>query len=182
MEWTSVLRLVLLATLAVFSNAGWAQWYQGPSGGAGGGKFDHWQQSAHAHDIAEIGVLERGGIHCLYVDYRATATQVARRVSSGFCNPGTDDSLHYTRQRIRLAPDEYLLGIAGRFGDHVNSLRFYTSKGQTLRVGLEIGNGSFGYTAPSGQMIAGFVGRAGMYVDAIGVIYVRCSAQKQPCR
>ena len=74
------------------------------------------------------------------------------------------------------------IGISGRFGDHIDSIRFYTNKKTSQVFGGSGGTVDFGYTAPQGQMIVSFFGRAGDNLDAIGVLYAPCTPDKKPCR
>ncbi len=81
-----------------------------------------------------------------------------------------------------LAEDEYLLGVAGGYDDHINSLRFWTNKRGSPAYGGNGGSRAFGYTAPSGQMIVAFTGRVGDNLDALGVMYAPCNRQKYVCK
>ena len=74
-----------------------------------------------------------------------------------------------TLKVFRLAPDECLVGVAGRFSGYViESLRMRTNKGRIQGWG-PTGASSFSYGAPEGMCISGFFGRSGMYLDAVGV-------------
>lgn len=153
-----------------------AQTYQGPSGGYGGTPFDNWKASRESTDIASVSfVVDNSVIRCILVWYRDSSTgRNTRLVTSGSacdlaekpgplsfnCCPG-----------ISLDRDEYIIGIAGRYGGRIDSLRFYTSKKNSPVFGGGGGTVDFGYTAPSGQKIVAFFGRAGNNLDAIGVMY-----------
>lgn len=76
-----------------------------------------------------------------------------------------------TERVFELGPGEHLVAISGRYGDVVDSLVLHTSAGrQSVRYGGEGGGGRFRYEAPPGYEIAGFFGKAGSRLDAIGVV------------
>jgi hypothetical protein len=163
------LNLVLLGLLVLVPSICHAQWYQGPSGGRGGNPFDHWNESGQAREIDDVRVLVVNSvIRCISVVYRNTSrTGGPVNPRSGSCNaPGNPGW-----RGIHLDSDEYIIGIAGRYGDLIDSIRFYTNKRNSAVFGGSGGSADFGYTAPSGQRIVAFFGRAGDSLDAIGVMY-----------
>ena len=160
---TTMLLYFLLALPSTYHG----QTYQGPSGGRGGKPFDHWTESNGEKEIAAVALLEDNSvIRCIYVTYRN-----GRQTKSGYCDPPPGPLSFNCCRSFKLAPDEYIIGIAGRYGDRVDSLRFYTNKQNSPVYGGRGGTVDFGYTAPSGQKIAAFIGRAGDNLDAIGVLY-----------
>lgn len=70
---------------------------------------------------------------------------------------------------FRLDADEYITGITGRYGDYVDSLTLRTNKRTSPSYGGRGGSKSFSIDVPSGYMAIGFSGRAGKYLDAIGL-------------
>jgi hypothetical protein len=170
------LKLTLLGFLILLPNVCGAQTYQGPSGGYGGTPFDNWTASKEATDIASVSLLmDNSVIRCILVWYRDPSTgRNTTLVKSGSacrlaeepgplsfnCCPG-----------ITLARDEYIIGIAGRYGGRIDSIRFYTNKRSPAGFGGSGGSVQFGYTAPPGQKIVAFFGRAGDNLDAVGVMY-----------
>jgi len=74
---------------------------------------------------------------------------------------------------FRLDSDEYITGISGRCGDFVDSLRIHTNKRTSQLYGGGGGNRDFRVDVPSGTVAVGFAGRAGIYLDAIGLAYSR---------
>lgn len=70
---------------------------------------------------------------------------------------------------MKLADDEYVIEIYGRYASYIESLNIRTNHGQVRRFGGQGGHAEFIYTAPSGFQIIGFWGRAGHLLDAIGV-------------
>jgi hypothetical protein len=83
-------------------------------------------------------------------------------------NAGSSDT-------IRFASDEYLVGISGKYGEKVDSIRFVTNKEVYGPYGGPGGDVEYDYNdakpiSPS-VTIVGFCGRAGDYIDAIGCIF-----------
>jgi hypothetical protein len=134
-----------------------------------------------AKDIQVVSVLQDSSIRCLSVVYRDRPAS-AKSVQSGYCHPPPGNLSFNGGVGITLDPDEYIVGISGRYGDHIDSLRIYTNKKNSPVLGGTGGSVDFGYTAPQGQMIVGFFGRAGDNLDAIGVLYAPCTPNKKPCR
>lgn len=70
--------------------------------------------------------------------------------------------------QIDFSPNEYLINITGYAGRYVNSLKLITNIKQYGPFGPE--GGSYFSTVPmQGGTIAGFHGRSGTLIDAIGV-------------
>ncbi len=74
---------------------------------------------------------------------------------------------------FRLDPDEFVVGISGRYGDLIDSMRIHTNKRTSQTFGGRGGGNEFRIDVPSGNGAVGFAGRAGEYVDAIGLTYTR---------
>jgi hypothetical protein len=72
---------------------------------------------------------------------------------------------------FQLDSDEYLTGISGRYGDHIDSLAFHTNKRTSPAFGGRGGNRDFRISVPSGNQAIGFVGRSAEYLDAVGLKY-----------
>jgi endonuclease/exonuclease/phosphatase family metal-dependent hydrolase len=82
-----------------------------------------------------------------------------------------------TEQQLVLAPGEHLTSVtlhSGQRDGHtrISFARFTTNTGRTLSGGTETPD-AVTYAAPAGFRIAGFHGRAGSEVDALGVICTR---------
>lgn len=176
-----LLRLVFaFLVLAGASLPAAAQWYQGPSGGTGGYEFDEWLDGKQGR-ITSVGVLEEdGSIKCFRINVMPHS---GKNLSYGTCPWWNAQAQPDPRLRMfYLASDEYILGVAGGYDDHINSIRFWTNKRASTRYGELQGKYSFGYTAPSGQMIVAFTGRSGDNLDAIGVMYAPCDPAKYACK
>jgi hypothetical protein len=72
---------------------------------------------------------------------------------------------------FRLDPDEYILGLDGRYGDTVDSLTIRTNKRVSQVFGGRGGNRSFWVDVPRGSVAIGFAGRSGESLDAVGLTY-----------
>ena len=71
---------------------------------------------------------------------------------------------------LRLAADEYIVGIGGHCSTQVDSIRIYTNKRVSPLLGGDSGGRAYIYEAPSGSEIVGFHGRTSPGVNAIGVV------------
>jgi hypothetical protein len=76
-----------------------------------------------------------------------------------------------SRNVFNLEPGEYITGISGRYGDYIDGLTIRTNKRTSQRFGGSGGGRDFNITVPSGYQAVGLVGRAGGYLDAIGLAY-----------
>nr|GLL43559.1 mannose/glucose-specific lectin-like [Ipomoea trifida]GMD14757.1 mannose/glucose-specific lectin-like [Ipomoea batatas]GMD80331.1 mannose/glucose-specific lectin-like [Ipomoea batatas] len=88
---------------------------------------------------------------------------------------GTDTRVTRTDTVFIDGADEYLTEICGTFGPFIDStysvlrsIKFTTNVRVFGPYGPEVGR-PFNFQAPNGQKIVGFIGRAGFYVDAIGI-------------
>jgi hypothetical protein len=77
------------------------------------------------------------------------------------------------RQNVfQLAADEYIIGLSGRYGDYLDSIRIHTNKRTSPLYGGRGGSYDYRIDVPSGNYGVGFVGRSGDYIDAIGLLYM----------
>ncbi len=84
-----------------------------------------------------------------------------------------------TSSTVTWSADEYLVRIYGTYGkSYVDQISFVTNKGRILGpYGSGISSTpkkstKFDYTVPKGNAIAGFVGRSGDFINALGVMYI----------
>ncbi len=138
--------------------------YCGPSGGTGGEEF--------SDDIRpqDCQVLE---VH-IYARQQVNAIQIIHETCAGrrhaFPLRGRAAGDCYI---LKLAADEFVISIRGRFGRQVDSIRIRTNKQASPLLGGEGGSTVYRYEAPSGAEIVGFCGRAGDTLATIGVILRR---------
>ena len=142
--------------------AGTASWANGYSGGCGGAEF---LDSIPAGTNEVIGVIVRSGS---YVD----SLQMAVRLTNGNVKLLNKHGGNGGAQSIFfLNSGEYITSMWGRYGSYVDSIQFGTSAGRSSpKYGGNGGCANFYYRAPAGYEIAGFYGRSGAYIDAIGVV------------
>ncbi len=74
---------------------------------------------------------------------------------------------------LRLDPGEYVPGLSGRYSSYIDSVRVHTNKRTSQTFGERGGGNEFRIDIPSGNQAVGFAGRAGDYVDAIGLTFTR---------
>jgi hypothetical protein len=160
-----------------------AQIYQGPSGGSGGNPFDDWAATGGRTDLSAIYLVQdsSGKILCIAAGYGAGPNRKIYPGHGSSCDKITKPP-NLGTPNYALAPDEYIIGISGKYGSRVDQLRFYTNHSTQPWVGDKGGNAVFGYSAPHGQMIVAFTGRSDGGLVAIGVMYAPCTPEKNPCR
>jgi hypothetical protein len=90
------------------------------------------------------------------------------RVVTGPRHGGPGGSL----SALRLDSDEALVGLSGRFGEYIDSIRIHTSKRTSQLLGGSGGRQDYRIQVPARHQGVGFTGRAGNYLDAIGLTYV----------
>jgi Jacalin-like lectin domain len=73
---------------------------------------------------------------------------------------------------FHLDADEYLIGISGRSGSYIDSIRFQTNKRTSPTFGGSGGNRDFRVKVPANTQVTGLTGRSGQYLDAIGLIFI----------
>ncbi len=73
---------------------------------------------------------------------------------------------------FRLDSDEYIVGLSGRYGNYIDALQIRTNKRASSLFGGRGGNQRYNIDIPGGNQAVGFVGRAGEYLDAIGLTFV----------
>ena len=74
-------------------------------------------------------------------------------------------------ETFRLDPGEYIVGLSGRFGEGIDSLRIHTNIRTSPLYGGGGGDRDYRIDVPSGSQAVGFVGRAGERLDAIGLAF-----------
>jgi hypothetical protein len=84
---------------------------------------------------------------------------------------GSDGGPGGAEDVFTLDAGEYLIGISGKYGDRIDTIRFITNMKTSQDFGGSGGHTDFAFTATQGYQIVGFFGRSGDRVDAVGVIY-----------
>ena len=140
---------------------------EGPSGGLGGAPFDELSEVAsRPASVHQFAVKAGDLVDGLNVGYDMGGGKY------GFARwHGGTGGLAYT---FDLQPGEYVTSVSGTYGRFLNQIRFGTNTGRTSPTfGATSGQVSYSYQAPTGFEVIGLSGRAGDFVDAIGVILRR---------
>ena len=132
----------------------------GPAGGNGGMPFEQYDVPADAH-LSAIHVYSEWVLNALQIEY-IRGNDVAGSISP-VGGLGGEHHVFY------LDPDEYLIGISGRAGWYIDSIRFHTNKRVSPTYGGVGGERAFSFEAKNGYEIGGFFGRSAWYIDALGV-------------
>lgn len=148
---------------------------QGPSGGGGGKDFE-------LKPPPNLPIIRIDVYHGLYVDkllvsYGTGVGPVIQFVVGG------DDNDNQNHDLFTLSPDERLTGIDGETGGadddgpYVGDIRFTVTNIKTSQKrqspsfgGVSLPAEGFFYTAPVGAEVISFFGKAGKYIDAIGIV------------
>lgn len=144
----------------------------GPSGGVGGQPFDD-EPTEDGARLREIRVWAGNTIDAVQLVVEIEGQTIERPKHGG---AGGNLGI------VRLADDEYVTEIYGRYGSYIEQLSIRTNNGQTGRFGGRGGANEFLYVAPDGYKIVGLWGRAGRILDAIGVHIARVASRdsRQP--
>jgi len=157
----------LIAIFAVSCGSVRASGQQGPvteiAGGPGGTPF---LDAAPEQGARVIEVQVRSGDH---VD-SAQLVYMLRdgRTETGPHHGGSGGGLSV----FHLDADEYLIGISGRSGTYIDSIRFETNKRTSPTFGGSGGNRDFRFEVPVNAQVSGLTGRAGQYLDAVGLTFM----------
>ncbi|KAK4279978.1 hypothetical protein QN277_011666 [Acacia crassicarpa] len=137
----------------------------GPWGGPGG---DHWSFNASLPIIEIVITLVRNNIH-----------SISFRDASGYISGtfGGRDPIAIKRCEKKIGihwPSEYLISISGTYGDLyglsvIKSLSFITNLKTYGPFGTTSGDDTPFSIPTSNNNVVGFHGRAGYYVDALGI-------------
>jgi len=129
---------------------------QGPWGGPGGVSFS---------DPAVAGAQ----IQSIYMTWGSYVESVQMNMATGAL-PVHGGSGPKTTS-IGFSTGEYLTGITGQYGLYLDAVSFITNKKTYGPFGLpKAGLSSFSFNLAPGQTTIGFCGRAGKYIDALGII------------
>jgi hypothetical protein len=132
------------------------------AGGGGGSPFAD-KEMAQGARISEIRVRAGDRIDGIQAIY----TMSNGRVFEGAWHGGQGGKLSV----FRLDSNEYIIGLSGRAGDQVDSLRIITNKRTSIAFGGGGGSRAYRIDVPSGTRATGFAGRVGDRLDAIGLTY-----------
>jgi hypothetical protein len=75
--------------------------------------FDQWKAANGRTDLTAVTVLQDNLIRCI-ISYYGTYSKNFLQVKNGFCDAGPDALAFNGCQGVKLDPNEYIIGIAGR--------------------------------------------------------------------
>jgi hypothetical protein len=133
------------------------------AGGRGGIPFNDMQVPSSAR-VAEIRVFSGDAVDSVQMVYALPGD----RLTVGPRHGGTGGQMN----TFRLDSDEYIIGISGRYGIYVDSLTIHTNKRTSPAYGGGGGDRDYRIDVERGSQAIGFLGRAGDFIDAIGLTYI----------
>lgn len=136
----------------------------GPSGGTGGEYFN--TGSLFPFRIAELRISSGKYIDSIQIIY---VREEGDRCTDSYLEGNRYGGTGGTMKTFRLACDEFIVKLGGKYGRYVDSLYVMTNKGRQMEWGGTGGSAMFFYTLPDRNRLHGFWGRAGRYIDAVGV-------------
>jgi hypothetical protein len=129
--------------------------YGSPHGGNGGEAFEDSPPSS----AQVVGLYVRSGTFVDAVEMIYDTADLPKHGGDG----GSETT-------ITFEPGEYITAISGASGQFLESLTIETNRGRRFGpFGVPVGT-PFEVRAPDGYEIAGFYGRAGVYIDAFGAV------------
>lgn len=129
-----------------------------PVGGNGGGDF-----ALETPNMIKSIEIRHGG----WIDAIAITDYDGNQKHTGGGGGGGQASV------FTLEDGEYLTEVSGKYGDFIGQITLKTNKGKTATYGAAGGNtgsNNFNWEAGSGKAIIGFYGKAGGYIDSLGVM------------
>jgi len=140
----------------------------GPSGGKGGDGFEDTPPPKAKISQVNIWVKEdddKAVIHAIQVEWLDDSNSDIH-----------GEAAKYPMHHVTLRDDEYLVGISGKCGDHLDKITFHTTN-KDYPFGGTGGDVEFYYNLSDDGVsirdihIVGFMGRDGDVIDAIGCIF-----------
>ncbi len=132
---------------------------QGPSGSYSQGDAVFSDNLPQGAVITSIAVSQGSYINGIVLGYQLNG-------GSYVSAHGADNSLQW----FDLNPGEFITGFSGNYGDVVNQLVIYTNQRCSPLYGSSAGPANFCYMVPDGYVFAGFWGRVGSEISALGYI------------
>ena len=158
---------VLILILAGLCGSGWAVAQQAHAteiaGGPGGNAFSDPEPEQGAR-VIEVQVRSGEHVDSVQLVYALSDGRTVLGPQHG----GAGGSLNV----FHLDADEYLIGISGRSGAYIDSIRFESNKQTSPTFGGSGGSRDFRLEVPANAQFSGLAGRAGQYLDAIGLTFI----------
>ncbi len=157
--------LLLAAMISVMSISGFAQRPATTAiqGGKGGSPFAEMQIPEDAR-ILQINVFSGDWVDAVQIIYILSDGRTLESPRYG----GRNGDRHV----FNIDSDEYIVGVSGRYGQYIDSLRIHTNKRTSPVFGGRGGDRAYNIELPSGNYAVGLVGRSGNFLDAIGLAYL----------
>lgn len=133
------------------------------AGGSGGDPFSDFDLPTGARVLA-IHIYSGGYVDAVQMQYSLADGRIRMGTKHG--GPGGQLSI------FRVDSDEIILGISGRYGNYIDSIQIHTTKRNSPVFGGSGGRQSYRINIPTGNQAIGFIGRAGKYLDAVGLTYI----------
>jgi len=128
-------------------------------GGDGGGYFE---------DVSSVDVLNCTKISSLFGAGGSWVDNLDITYSNGNSYKHGGDGGNYF-PLLQLQPKENIVQVSAAFGAYVNALYFETSNGQTYLYPNQF-SASYTWTKKDNEVLIGFGGRAGQYLDNLNII------------
>jgi len=163
--------IILLAILALATGAsafGQTSAQTQVVGGNGGDPFQDISSTSGAR-ITEVRVFTGTMVDSIQIVYVLPNGRTMEGARHG--GPGGQ------AKSFRLDSDEYIVGISGRYGKNIDSLRIQTNKRTSSLYGGSGGRQDYRIDVPRDNQAVGLIGRSGILLDAIGLIYAPVTLQ-----
>jgi hypothetical protein len=150
------LTILLLSAMIVGTSSALEIYILGPSGGEGGEGFT--DEIYDIHETSDLYIWTGSVVEGVTLKRGEEAVGYSHGTFKG------------TMHTFTLQQGEYITGISGKYGRFVDSIQIHTNRRVSPRYGGPGGSAEYIYEAPNGWEVAGFCGRSGDVIDAIGVV------------
>jgi hypothetical protein len=137
-------------------------WMTSTSGGGGGTPFT--DDIVSGSSVAEFHIYAGNYVDAIQMLYILPDGRKTLGIRHG--GPGGQQNI------FRLESGEYIIGLSLKYGDYIDSLEIRTNKRTSSKYGSTGGKKSSRIDVPSGNQAVGLTGRAGKYLDSIGLVYI----------
>jgi len=148
---------------------------EGPVGGTGGGPVPPWAMPVDG--VITLVEVKYGLYLNQLVFHYTSSSNGDGAITLGGYDPGSN------HVQFSLAKGEEVHSLQGRYGSYVDSIQVITSTRTYPPAGSYGGAGGaapYVFNVPKNGRLAGLFGRAGAWMDALGVVYVVPIRRPQP--
>jgi hypothetical protein len=132
-------------------------------GGSGGDPFSDVDIPMGAH-VLEVHIYSGAYVDAVQMQYALSDGRIVMGPRHG--GPGGQLSI------FRVDSDESILGVSGQYGNYIDSIQILTTKRSSPIFGGSGGGKEYRINVPMENQAIGFAGRAGKYLDAVGLTYI----------